>query len=154
MRAELKMNKTTGQGAAKNTWLEFKGTPVFYSPYLSFPIDNRRLSGFLAPSFGNTQRGGFSLTAPYYWNIAPNYDATLRPRYLSKRGALLGGSIPLFDGDDMREVRTLEFMPNDSLLDKSRYLAAIKNTSQFTPHISSNLDLNYVSDKDYFSGFG
>lgn len=151
--SELKMNKTTGQGAAKNTWLEFKGTPVFYSPYLSFPIDDRRLTGFLAPSFGNTQRGGLRLETPYYWNIAPNYDATLRPRYLSNRGALLGGSFRYLT--EMTGGRTdLEFMPNDSLLNKSRYLAALKNTSQFTSHIASNFDLNYVSDKEYFSDLG
>ena len=121
--SELKMNKVSGQGAAKNAWLEFKGTPVFYSPYLSFPIDNRRLSGFLAPSFGNTQRGGFSLQTPYYWNIAPNYDATLRPRYLSNRGAVLGGNFRYLT--EMTGGRAdLEFMPHDSLLDKSRYSAA------------------------------
>ena len=151
--SELKLNKTTGKGAAKNAWLEFKGAPVFYSPYLSFPIDDRRLSGFLAPSFGNTQRGGISLSAPYYWNIAPNYDATLRPRYLSKRGAVMGGTLRYLT-EITKGTTDLEFMPHDSLRDKARYLAAIKNTSQFTPHISSNMDLNYVSDKDYFSDLG
>ncbi len=151
--SELKMNKSTGQGAAKNAWLEFKGAPVFYSPYLSFPIDNRRLSGFLAPSFGNTQRAGFSLTTPYYWNIAPNYDATLRPRYLSKRDVVLGGDFRYLT--EMTKGNTdLEFLPHDSLRNKARYLAAIKNTTQFTPHISSNVDLNYVSDKDYFPDLG
>ena len=74
---ELKMNKTTGKGTAKNAWMEFKGAPVFYAPYISFPIDNRRLSGFLAPSFGSTKYGGFRMAAPYYWNIAPNYDLSL-----------------------------------------------------------------------------
>ncbi|MDO9424878.1 MAG: LPS assembly protein LptD [Methylobacter sp.] len=151
--AELKLNKTTGQGAAKNAWLEFKGTPVFYSPYLSFPIDDRRLSGFLAPSFGNTQRGGFRLETPYYWNIAPNFDATLRPRYLSNRGAILGGGFRYLT--EMTAGTTdLEFMPHDSLRDNSRYLAALKNNTQFTSHINSNFDLNYVSDKDYFSDLG
>jgi len=151
--SELKMNKASGEGAARNAWLEFKGTPVFYSPYLSFPIDDRRLSGFLAPSFGNTQRGGFNLTVPYYWNIAPNYDATLRPRYFSNRGVLLGGSFRYLT--DMTGGRTdLEFMPNDSVLDKARYLGSFKNSAQFTPHISSNMDLNYVSDKDYFQDLG
>ncbi|MDP1970578.1 MAG: LPS assembly protein LptD [Methylobacter sp.] len=147
------MNKISGQGSAKNAWLEFKGTPVFYSPYLSFPIDDRRISGFLAPSFGNTQRGGFSLTTPYYWNIAPNYDATFRPRYLAKRGAILGGNFGYLT-EMTKGTADLEFMPHDSLRDKSRYLAAIKNTTQFTSHINSNMDLNYVSDKDYFSDLG
>lgn len=150
---ELKMNKTTGQGAAKNAWLEFKGTPVFYSPYISFPMDDRRLSGFLVPSFGNTQRGGFSLLAPYYWNIAPNYDATLRPRYFSNRGAQLGGEFRYLT-EMTRGSTDLEFMPNDSLRNKARYLAAVKNVTLFTPHISSNMDLNYVSDKDYFADLG
>ena len=151
--ADLKMNKTTGKGAAKNAWLEFKGTPVFYSPYLSFPIDNRRLSGFLTPSFGRTQRGGFSLSTPYYWNIAPNYDATLRPRYLSNRGAILGGNFRYLT-EMTNGAANLEYMPHDNVLNKSRYLAAIKNATTFTPHISSNLDLNYVSDKNYFSDLG
>jgi len=151
--SELKMNKISGQGAAKNAWLEFKGTPVFYSPYMSFPIDNRRLSGFLAPSFGNTQRGGLRLETPYYWNIAPNYDATLRPRYLSNRGAILGGDFRYLT-EMTRGSTDLEFMPHDSLRDKARYLGAIKNYTQFTPHINSNMDLNYVSDKDYFSDLG
>jgi LPS-assembly protein len=151
--SELKMNKVTGQGSAKNTWLEFKGTPVFYSPYLSFPIDNRRLSGFLAPSFGNTKRGGFALTTPYYWNIAPNYDATIRPRYLSKRGPVLGADFKYLT-EMTKGSADLEFMPHDTLLDKSRYLAAIKNTTQFTPHIYSSLDVNKVSDKDYFADLG
>ncbi|MGZ5029288.1 MAG: LPS assembly protein LptD [Methylobacter sp.] len=151
--SELKMNKVSGEGAARNAWLEFKGTPVFYSPYLSFPIDNRRLSGFLAPSFGSTQRGGFRVQTPYYWNIAPNYDATLRPRYLSNRGAILGGEFRYLT--EMTGGRAdLEFMPNDSILDKSRYLAGFKNTTQFTPHIYSNMDLNKVSDKDYFADLG
>jgi len=151
--SELKMNKITGRGAAKNTWIEFKGAPVFYSPYLSFPIDNRRLSGFLAPVFGSTQNSGFNLSAPYYWNIAPNYDATLTPRYLSKRGALLAGNFRYLTEQSTGKV-DMEIMPNDSETNTTRYLGSIKNFSQFTPHISSNVDLNYVSDKTYFAELG
>jgi len=151
--SDLKLNKVSGQGAAKNAWVEFKGTPVFYSPYLSFPIDDRRLSGFLSPSFGNTQRGGFRLETPYYWNIAPNYDATLRPRYLSNRGALLGGDFRYLT-EMTKGNADLEFMPHDSLRNDSRYSAVIKNDTQFSPHISSDMLLNYVSDKDYFSDLG
>ncbi len=151
--SELKLNKITGRGAAKNTWIEFKGTPVFYSPYLSFPIDNRRLSGFLAPAFGSTQKSGFNISAPYYWNIAPNYDATIIPRYLTKRGALLAGKFRYLTEYASGKVGA-EVMPDDSQTHTTRYLGSIKNFSQITPNMNSNLDLNYVSDRTYFSELG
>ncbi len=150
---DLKMNKETGKGAAKNAWVEFKGIPVFYSPYLSFPIDDRRKSGFLAPSFGRTQKGGFNFSAPFYWNIAPNYDATLRPRYYTNRGPLLAGDFRYLTKKSKGLV-SAEFMPNDTITSQPRYLATIKNNTRFTPNISSNVDLNIVSDKRYFSELG
>lgn len=151
--SDLKLNKKDGQGAAKNAWVEFKGVPVFYSPYLSFPTDDRRKTGFLAPSFGNTQKGGFNLTVPFYWNIAPNYDATLRPRYYSSRGGLLAGDFR-FLTEKSKGLISAEYMPNDSVANKPRYLVGIKNSTRFTPNISSNLDLNAVSDREYFSELG
>ncbi len=151
--SELKLNKETGKGSAKNAWLEFKGTPVFYSPYLAFPVDNRRLSGFLSPSFGNTQNGGFITSTPYYWNLAPNYDITLSPRYYSKRGALLGADFRYL-AEQSKGVASVEYMPNDDVINDPRYLGSLKHTTQFTPNISSHLDLNYVSDKNYFAELG
>lgn len=157
---DLKMNKKTGFGSAKNAWIEFKGMPIFYSPYLSFPLDDRRLSGFLAPSFGNTQNGGFSFSAPYYWNIAPNYDATLRPRYYTKRGAMLAGDFRYLTESSKGSI-SAEYMPDDkavkpedTIRTSARYLASIKNTTRFSPHINSNMDLNVVSDKFYFADLG
>jgi len=151
--SELKLNKQTGKGSAKNAWLEFKGTPVFYSPYMAFPVDNRRLSGFLAPYFGNTQNGGFNASIPYYWNIAPNYDATLNPRYFTKRGILLAGDFRYLTEQSIGTAG-LEYMPNDEVLNESRYRGSLKHATQFTPNISSHLDLNYVSDKNYFAELG
>lgn len=151
--SELKINKTTGKGAAKNGWLEAKGVPVFYFPYLSFPIDDRRLSGFLAPSYNYTETGGYSITLPYYWNIAPNYDASFNPRYFDKRGILLGGNFRyLFE--KTKGSFGFEFLPYDNVRDRSRFLGSFKNNTRLTQHISSNIDLNYVSDKDYFSELG
>ncbi|MEC4748076.1 LPS assembly protein LptD [Methylomicrobium sp. Wu6] len=151
--SDLKVNDATGKGSAKNAWVEFKGAPVFYSPYLSFPTDARRLSGFLSPNYGNTQRGGFNISVPYYWNIAPNYDALFKPRYLTKRGLLLGSELRLLTPYSNSKV-DFEVMPNDQLLNKARFLGSIKNTSQFGSYIHSNVDLNYVSDKQYFGDLG
>lgn len=151
--SELKLNDETGKGAVKNAWVEFKGVPVFYAPYLSFPKDNRRLTGFLPPSLHYTQQAGVGIYTPYYWNIAPNYDATFTPRYLTSRGLLLGGDFRYLTEMTRGDVKA-EFLPNDSQLNKSRYLGAITNHSIFTPQISSNLDLNYVSDKNYFNQLG
>ena len=151
---DLKIDKEDGTGTAHNAWLEFKGTPVFYSPYLEFPTDSRRKSGFLAPSFGSTQRAGFNISAPYYWNIAPNYDATFRPRYLTKRGILLAGEFRYLT-DESQGQTNIEVLPNDYLRnDKPRYFASMKNTTKFTDRIQANVDLNFVSDKNYFAELG
>jgi len=151
--SDLKLNKQSGYGSAKNAWLEFKGVPVFYSPYLSFPTDDRRLTGFLAPEFGSTQKGGFSFGAPFYWNIAPNYDATLRPRYFLDRGIMLGGNFRYLTEKTKGDV-SLEYMPDDTLVNQARYQASINNNTRFSQNISANLDLNIVSDKEYFRDLG
>ena len=151
--SDLKMNKVDGTGSAKNAWVEFKGVPVFYSPYLSFPIDDRRKTGFLAPVFGNTGRGGFSFTTPFYWNIAENLDATLRPRYYTKRGIMLAGDFRYLTEMTKGQV-SVEYMPGDNVAKQDRYLASIKNNSRFTENIAANLDLNVVSDKEYFVDLG
>ncbi len=151
--SELKLNKQTGKGSAKNAWVEFKGVPVFYSPYLAFPVDNRRLSGFLAPSFGSTQNSGFNLSAPYYWNIAPNYDATLSPSYFGDRGVLLGGSFRYLTSNS-RGKASAEYMPDDDKLNTSRHYLALQHNTQFTEHVSTHLDLKTVSDNNYFAELG
>jgi len=69
----------------------FLGTPIFYSPYLSFPLHQERKSGFITPHYGSTNTGGAEITIPYYWNIAPNRDATLAPRIMTRRGVLVNG---------------------------------------------------------------
>ena len=151
--SELKMDKITGVGSARNPWIEFKGTPVFYSPYLSFPIDKKRQSGFLAPSWGHTQQGGLGITMPYYWNIAPNYDAIFRPRYLTNRGVILAANFRYLT-EMSKGYANLEVMPHDSILNETRYMTSIKDSTRISPHLSSNVDLNYASDKTYFTDLG
>lgn len=87
----ITLNPATGFGTATNVTLRVKDFPVFYTPYIYFPIDDRRQSGFLPPSFSTSSDTGFMLVTPYYFNLAPNYDATLYPRYMTKRGLLMEG---------------------------------------------------------------
>jgi LPS-assembly protein len=151
--SELKINDDLGKGAVKNAWLEFKGLPVFYAPYLSFPTDNRRETGFLPPSFHFTKQGGFGVYTPYYWNIEPNYDFTFTPRYLTKRGMLMDGNFRYLT-EMTKGYAKFEYLPNDQQLHKDRYLAAVTNHTTYLPNLTSNLDLNYISDKNYFSQLG
>jgi LPS-assembly protein len=148
--SRLKINRETGQGAAKHAWLEFKGVPVLYTPYISFPTDNRRLSGLLAPTWGSTQRNGFDTSIPFYWNIAPNFDTVITPRYMAKRGGMLRNKFRYLT-ETSRGTFGTEYMPYDQILDKARYSASLKDQSVITPNLRSYLDLNYVSDKTYFN---
>ncbi|MFI8483357.1 LPS-assembly protein LptD [Pseudomonas sp. NPDC078700] len=87
----ITLNPATGFGTATNVTLRVKDFPVFYTPYIYFPIDDRRQSGFLPPTIGSSSDNGFELQTPYYFNLAPNYDATLYPTYMSDRGLLMEG---------------------------------------------------------------
>lgn len=151
--SELKINDNEKRGAAKNAWIEFKGVPVFYSPYLSFPTDKTRKTGLLMPSFHFTRFAGVGFNAPFYWNIAPNYDLLFTPRYLQRRGLLLGANFRYMT-DMTKGFVKAEYMPNDSELKKSRYLASVTNSTTYLPGLTSSLDANYVSDKNYFAQLG
>src|SRR5574340_1663779 len=83
---ELELDRSTEVGTARHTSVVFKEVPLLYMPWMTFPLTDKRKSGFLAPNFGSTGNSGMEISLPYYWNIAPNRDATLTPRLLSKRG--------------------------------------------------------------------
>ncbi len=151
--SDLKLNKDTGQGAARNAWLEFKGIPLVYTPYISFPLDDRRLTGFLTPSFGFSDKNGFDAELPFYWNIAPDYDATFRPRYISERGPMFGATFRHLSPLGPSSV-AFDFLPDDDTQGSSRYFASVKNISTFSPYLRSEIDANIVSDDDYFNDLG
>src|SRR5699024_11656452 len=88
---KITLNQETGRGETRGTKLYVKDVPVLAVPYFNFPIDDRRTTGILTPSFGFTNDGGVELAVPVYLNLAPNYDATVTPRYIADRGAMLEG---------------------------------------------------------------
>ena len=77
------LDNQSGKGIAHDVTLYVHDVPVMYAPYLQFPLDKRRKTGFLFPTLGLTSTGGTEVAIPFYWNIAPNYDATITPHYMS-----------------------------------------------------------------------
>jgi LPS-assembly protein len=147
---ELDIDKVRDIGIARGARLVFMDRTIFYTPYISFPLQQERKSGFLTPHYGSTTATGIELTFPYYVNIAPNYDATLYPRVMSRRGLQLGGEFrylhPSFHGD----VR-LEYLPEDRQADRSRYGYFFRHAHSFGPGWSGWLNVNRVSDDRYFT---
>jgi len=147
------IDKDEGVGTATNAWLEFKGVPFLYTPYMTFPVDDRRKSGFLSPYFGYSKLNGLDLTVPYYFNLAPNYDLTFMPRYLSKRGELLRGDFRYLTSTSSGRLFA-DILPWDSIYEETRGQVGWQDNSKFTDHISSHVDLHLVSDKRYIYELG
>jgi LPS-assembly protein len=89
----LDVDEKRGRASGRHITFSFKDIPVLYFPYFSYPITDKRETGFLFPRFGYDNLNGYDLTIPFYWNIAPEQDVTISPRVLTKRGVLLGGNI-------------------------------------------------------------
>jgi LPS-assembly protein len=147
---EIELNDYTKSGTAKNARLEFEGVPLLYTPWISFSFLNQRQSGFLAPTVGSTSRSGFEVSVPYYWNFSPNLDATLTPRYLSKRGTQLQGEMRYL-GETYSGIDSVEYLPSDNLAGQNRYHAYLKHQQSFSNGWSAGYLLEKVSDDQYFS---
>ncbi|MDR2788849.1 MAG: hypothetical protein LBD06_10950, partial [Candidatus Accumulibacter sp.] len=117
---DIKLDYDENNGVARDATLYFKDVPFLYMPYLSFSLNNQRKSGVLAPTFSSSTRTGLDLSIPYYWNIAPNYDATIEPRIMSKRGLQIGTEIRYKDHYADSEAR-LEILPRDKQYAERRY---------------------------------
>jgi len=148
--SKMKVSNETGRAAIKHGWLEFKHVPVMYVPYGSFPIDDRRKTGLLIPAVGFSNRGGFDFSQPFYWNIAPNYDLTLTPRYMSSRGFMMGTDFRYLWNASEGEIN-VEVMPEDSQTESLRWGGSYQHKTQITNNLSFDWDANYVSDNAYFS---
>ncbi len=150
---KIELNQETGIGKAKHAVLRVKGVPVLYTPYIQFPIGDQRKSGLLFPSFG-TSDDGFDTAIPYYFNIAPNYDATLTPRYISDRGV---GAELEFRYLHTNNEGTLggAYLPDDDAFNKEdRWLGTVMHDGTVFDNVNTLVDFTSVSDDDYFSDLG
>jgi LPS-assembly protein len=173
--SRVNLNHDTGRGYALNSRLFIKKVPVFYMPYFNFPIDNRRQTGFLVPQVGHSTDSGYTLKTPFYWNIAPNYDATISPLYMSERGVQWSGLGRYLTSRDEGKLG-LSYLPSDSAfsdfqktalkdyagkpnLDRlesasdNRKSVTWSDDAQLTNRWTSHVDYNYVSDDYYIQDF-
>ena len=149
---ELDLDFEEGIGTVKGGQLRFFDIPFLYLPYMTFPIDDRRKSGFLYPYISTANDNGFEFSIPYYWNIAPDQDATLTPRYFTERGFMLTGEYRFITPRTIGEL-DFDYMPDDSKTGDTRFHYRFAHTAQFTPRWSSQFLIDRVSDDQYFQDF-
>lgn len=147
---ELDLDYTIATGTARHATVRFKDVPLLYTPWISFPLDNARKSGLLTPTIGTTSKSGLEVTAPWYWNIAPNMDATIAPRLLSRRGLQLNTEFRYLDYTYSGQAR-VEYLPGDKLANRDRYGYALLHNQTLGHGFATSLNLNGVSDDNYFS---
>ena len=150
---ELELRHDEGMGDARGAKLEFKGIPLLYVPWFTFPIDDRRKTGFLDPGFGYSSDTGVELGVPWYWNIAPNHDATLEPRWFSERGFMLTGQYRFLTKQTSGELE-FDYMPDDRETDEERYHYQFRHSSRPWQRWRTELILDRVSDVRYFQDYG
>lgn len=173
---KIVLDKNSGRGTATHAALLIKDIPVFYTPYINFPLDKKRKSGFLYPSFNYTNDAGLDVSLPYYFNLAPNYDATITPRIITRRGLFGQGEFRYLTTKssgtlDLRYINNdqaftnfqnesqTKYSPGYSLsrltnASSNRGFIGYKNNTKFDQHWSSNININYASDDYFFQDFG
>jgi len=147
--SSLKVDRESGTATARNARLEFKGVPILYSPYLTYPVDGRRKSGLLLPDVGSSGQRGVEYAQPWYFNLAPNYDATLTPHYMSRRGIQAKGEFRYLAGDT-RGILAGEFLPDDDVTNENRSLIHWYNQSLLPGDWRNTVDITDVTDSRYF----
>lgn len=164
--SEVDVDPGTGIAHAKHVRLEVKDIPVMYLPWIRFPIDDRRASGLLFPSFSVSEDNGVDYAQPIYLNLAPNYDATITPRYIQERGAMaevefrhlsrltstiLGGAfLSSDDGGDDSDDEPNAITGDKDYEGEDRWVANIDHNGGFGRRWSTRIDYTKVSDDDYF----
>lgn len=153
--SDIKLDYDREVGEGKDGTIYFKDVPILYSPWLSFSLNNERKSGFLAPTFGTSSDSGLEFSLPYYWNIAPNMDATIRPRVMSKRGVQFSNEFRYLDtayGGLYRGQVRAEILPGDKLQNgDNRYGFSILHNQTTANGFTGLINYNHVSDDNYYT---
>jgi LPS-assembly protein len=150
---DIELDSTTGVGKARDLKLRFKGVPILWAPYMSFPITDARKSGILTPEIGSTGRSGNELSVPYYWNMAENYDATITPRLLTDRGLQMGAE-GRYLYRNTSGIALVEYLPNDNKFNDNRHMVSFDHRTLFNSGWRATVDFTEVSDNQYYEDLG
>lgn len=150
---EIQLDVRESKGTARKVVLNFKDVPIAYLPYISFPLDDSRKSGLLFPEIGTSDRSGTEITIPFYWNIAPNYDAIIAPRYLADRGIQWNTQFRYLIPSSHGELN-VEYLPDDDKFEDDRRLTHWQHLTNLTTNLRMSADIKEASDRNYFEDLG
>ncbi len=147
--SRLDIDRTSQVGTAYNARVEFMGLPILYTPWMNFPLSDKRRTGLLGPTFGSTTTGGREITIPLYLNVSENFDATISPRYMRKRGTQFNNEFRYLQPNAVGEVHA-DVLQSDMISQTDRSRFSMKHFQQLGGGFSGYLNLNRVSDNNYY----
>ncbi|MGL5392308.1 MAG: LPS assembly protein LptD [Shewanella sp.] len=150
---KIKINSAEEWGEIWDARLRIHGVPVFYIPYMTIPVSDKRKTGFLYPSFSSSTTNGVEVSVPYYWNIAPEYDLTYTPSYMTNRGLFSKTEFRYLTGASQKGQVNFEFLNNDLMLDgnEDRYLYHWQHQGAIDKNWRVLANFTEVSDNNYFN---
>ena len=149
----IELDTNRGVGTARGMKLKFKGVPILYAPYLSFPISDARKTGILTPEIGSSDRSGTEIRVPWYWNIAPNYDAIITPRLLTSRGLQVEAKFRYLT-ERNEGIVIADYLPDDDILNRARHQFQLEHQTLFGNGWRNQIDIREVSDSQYYEDLG
>ena len=150
---KIDLDPQAGFGVAQNAILKIGVVPVFYLPWMSFPIGDQRRSGFLFPTLVSSTQMGLDITTPYYLNIAPNYDALITPRFTELRGNSIATKLRHL-GPQSDQDLYVNWVVSDPESTRNRWLIEYNNSTEISPSLSSSTHIKRVSDGELFDDYG
>ena len=155
--SEMVLDHAGGNATAKHMLVHFHRLPILYFPFVSFPLSDERKTGFLFPTIGFGDQWGVNFHLPFYWNIAPQRDATFDTHYMAARGVRFGAEYR-YIGETAKGafngVARGEWLPDDKVRNKTRYGWSFTHEQRVNEHWDGDIDVGYVSDRDYLQDLG
>ena len=150
---DLQLDREHNVGTARHAVIKFKRVPLFYWPWIRFPLADQRETGFLFPHVGTSDKRGTEFGWPFYWNIAPNFDDTITPTYMSKRGLQLTNKFRYL-GHTLSGELGLQGLADDKETGTNRGAINYLHRQSIGRFWRGNVRFNRVSDDNYLDDFG